>query len=436
MSNSQTKDVISNFENEEAERCLLGCLIRDSRTISRAMSWISNPEIFRKPLHQTIWNALVKMYLAHEKIDTVTLFDATKNKGVSVSYLLELTDNIPSSELIDEYAKIIYKYSLIRKVSLDAHDLLEATQEGKDIPELLEKMQKSTRELQQLQPSKQRSIHNIAEETIDTLENVNNLIKFHIPALDDPSGGMTRKEITVIGGRPSHGKSTIAVNILYSLLKHGKKVIMFNREMSNTEMLKKLAVLESGLSYSKIRHNELNLEEKAKLIETINNIESKYSKQLILYDDIRLLDETLREISRANNPDVIIDDYIQQIKVNTRGERRFEIEEIMNEYKWIAKSYNCSPILISQLNRDIEKRVLDPRPRMSDFAESGSIEQVAENALFVFYGYVFNHEQFSQYEYELIFSKVRYGKVGTYKVGFNGDKCKLYDSMESATMGG
>lgn len=210
---------------------------------------------------------------------------------------------------------------------------------------------------------------------------------------------------------------------------------MFNREMSNTEMLKKMAVLESGISYGKIRHNELSLDEKAHLVKTINGIKEKYEKQLILYDDIRSLDETLREIGRVSDMDVIIDDYIQQIKVSSRSDRRFELEEIMNEYKWVAKSYNCSIVLLSQLNREIEKRVLDPRPRMSDFAESGAIEQVAENALFVFYGYVFNHEQFGEYEYELIFSKVRYGKVGTYRVGFNGDKCKLYSSPEAAALG-
>ena len=97
----------------------------------------------------------------------------------------------------------------------------------------------------------------------------------------------------------------------------------------------------------------------------------------------------------------------------------------MQEYKWICKSENCSAILVSQLNREIEKR-LDPRPRMSDYAESGVIEQAAETAMFIFYGYNFDHERYNEHQSEIIVSKSRYGKIGTHKVGFNGNKCKFY----------
>ena len=69
---------------------------------------------------------------------------------------------------------------------------------------------------------------------------------------------------------------------------------------------------------------------------------------------------------------------------------------------------------------------------MSDFAESSSIEQVAESAIFVFYGFQFDDEKYSRYAAELIVGKSRYGKVGTYMIGFNGNKCKYYDTEEEA----
>jgi len=103
----------------------------------------------------------------------------------------------------------------------------------------------------------------------------------------------------------------------------------------------------------------------------------------------------------------------------------------MNEYKWIAKKENLHCILVSQLSRDIEKRY-DPRPRMSDFAESSAIEHVAESAIFTFYGYQFDDEKYSPYQAEFITAKSRYGKTGTYIVGFNGNKCSFYDSEEEA----
>ena len=104
------------------------------------------------------------------------------------------------------------------------------------------------------------------------------------------------------------------------------------------------------------------------------------SIETLAFDDIRSLDDCIREINKGK-PDVVIDDYIQLIDVGQGyKDRRFEIEKIVQDYKWAVKQNNCSAILVSQLNRDIEKR-FDPRPRMSDYAESGVIEQTAESAI-------------------------------------------------------
>jgi replicative DNA helicase len=201
--------------------------------------------------------------------------------------------------------------------------------------------------------------------------------------------------------------------------------------MSNTEMLKKMVVMESkSLQYGNIRRNDLSEMDKTEFTNISENIKTSYDN-LIMYDGIRTLDDSLREIAK-HKPDVIIDDYIQLIDVSKVKEgRRFEIEKIMQEYKWICKTENCSAILVSQLNREIEKR-LDPRPRMSDYAESGVIEQTAESAMFVFYGHNFDSEKYSAYKSEIIVSKSRYGKIGTHKVGFNGARCKFYMNSDMA----
>ena len=196
-------------------------------------------------------------------------------------------------------------------------------------------------------------------------------------------------------------------------------------------MLKKMVVMESkNLKYADIRRNELTDKNKNEF-DKVSDILSNEYENLTMYDNIRNLDDSLREISK-HKPDVIIDDYIQLIQVNSIKEgRRFEIEKIMQEYKWICKSENCSVILVSQLNREIEKR-LDPRPRMSDYAESGVIEQTAESAMFVFYGHNFDSERYDPYKSEIIVSKSRYGRIGTHKIGFNGNRCKFYMSSDMA----
>ena len=129
-----------------------------------------------------------------------------------------------------------------------------------------------------------------------------------------------------------------------------------------------------------------------------------------------------------HNPDVVIDDYIQLIKMDGYDQRRFELETVMNEYKWLAKTYKIVPILISQLNRDIEKRI-DPVPKMSDLAESGSIEQVAENVLFVYYDYKVNYEEseLGKDQIQIVAAKVRYGVNRKILFGFNGDKVLFHE---------
>ena len=270
------------------------------------------------------------------------------------------------------------------------------------------------------------------DDTIEALETSNDIIPFDFEPLDISSRGMTRKEITILGGRPGHGKTTLMINIISKLVLSGKKVMVFSREMSKEELMKKLLILESkNLEYSALRKPEMTEDEQQQLERAILEIRSKY-RNLTIYDNIRTLSESMREISR-HKPDVIFDDYVQliQVDINGNNDRRFQIETIMMEYKWIVKKINASAFLLSQLNREIERR-LDPEPKLSDYAESGVIEQVAETAMFVFYGYNLDHEEYGRNESKIIVAKSRYGQIGQYVVGFNGDRCKYYNNPQEA----
>lgn len=154
----------------------------------------------------------------------------------------------------------------------------------------------------------------------------------------------------------------------------------------------------------------------------------------MMYDSIRTLPESLREVNR-HKPDVVIDDYIQLIDMaGVADQRRLEVERIMYEYKWLCKKINCSSILISQLNREIERRD-DPVPQMSDFAESGAIEQTAEMAAFVFYPFSTDPEMYDRFESRIIVAKSRYGNIGRFVVGYDGNVCKFFESVNEARDG-
>jgi replicative DNA helicase len=421
--------------SEEAEQALLGCIITGGeREQEIGLAWIRDENAFYSEDNKLIWKAFTELYKDNITIDFVTINDKVKEiNGKSMAYYITgLAEAIPTRANVQQYAKIVWEKYIQRETAKSAYELYNASHENyKEVDSILENHTKLVSELREIQPSKERKIEDLVDEMIEVVEEDTNLIPFNLAHLDMFAGGMTRKEITVLGGRPGHGKTTLVINMIRGLLKQGFTVMLFNREMSNTEMLKKMVVMESkSLEYANIRRNDLSETDKKEFESTSNVIKKEYGN-LLMYDGVRNLEDSLREIAK-HKPDVVIDDYIQLINVsNVREGRRFEIEKIMQEYKWICKTENCSAILVSQLNREIEKR-LDPRPRMSDYAESGVIEQTAESAMFVFYGHNFDSERYSPYKSEIIVSKSRYGKIGTHKVGFNGGRCKFYMNSDMA----
>ena len=414
---------------QDAEEALLGCIIEGGeREQEVAMAWIRDNDAFYNTDNRIIWESMSELYKDKVDIDFVTLCNKVKdiNGDSKAYYITGLTENITSKQNVEQYARIVWEKYIQRETAKSAEALLNASYEDyKNVGSILEKHSRLIDELRQIQPSRQRDINVLVDEMRATVEEDSNLIPFNLGHLDTFAGGMTRKEITVLGGRPGHGKTTLVINIIRGLIEQGYRVMLFNREMSNTEMLKKMVVMESSsLKYGDIRRNDLSEGNKEEFEAVAERIKGNYG-EFLMYDNVRSLDDCLREIAK-HKPDVVIDDYIQLIQVDGVKEgRRFEIEKIMQEYKWICKQENCSSILVSQLNREIEKR-LDPRPRMSDYAESGVIEQTAESAMIVFYGHNFDSEKFNPYKSEIIVAKSRYGKIGTHLVGFNGGRCKFY----------
>ena len=224
------------------------------------------------------------------------------------------------------------------------------------------------------------------------------------------------------------------LNLLSRMLDNGYRVMLFNRELPNVEVMKKLICLESDtLSYSMIRkgiYDDHNLKELERVRKIISE---KYSKDnFVMFDNLRDFSSSAVEVKKFK-PDVIFDDYIQLITLNAKLDRRFQIEKLVNDYKWMAKEMKASVVLASQLNRNVEYRGNGGRPQLSDLAESGAIEQVAENVLFVYYEYKVNPKSdLGRNIITLCARKVRYGQTGDIHLGYKGDKCKVYNNEQEA----
>ena len=419
----------------DAEEAILGSIIRDNSLISTVESWIRNEEAFYASANKRIWLCMKKLTKENKPIDIIILSAELKeqfDQSLNAYYISGLGAEIATTSNIDHWCKIVWHRFIQREAVKSAHKLHDTSlEDDRDISEILHEHERIIEELKQISPALKKDTSDIIDETLEALKSASNIIPFGLEQLDESAGGMTRKEVTVIGGRPGHGKTTLVINIARRLIEQGYKVCLFNREMSNTEMFKKILVMEHDeLSYGQIRKADKLNGELTMVEMNLDKLKEKY-KNLIMYDDVRTLADAMKELGREQ-PDVVIDDYIQLIQLDDKkSDRRFELEEIMLDYKWLCKKLNCSAILVSQLNREIERRI-DGKPKLSDFAESGVIEQTAESAFFVYYAYAVDDEENDPYETEIICQKSRYGQLGSYVMGFNGDKCRMYYSRADA----
>ena len=424
---------------QEAEKSLLGTLLNNSSLYDSIANYLSD-DAFYDSKNRRIFKLIKSMKSSREDVNFATvcakLNSKDKSMGVTSYYISGLIQQAGLESTIESVSRTLYEKRLLRKIINDSHQINSlAYNNNNDVYNIMNETQNTIARLMDLRPNQTFNIDQALDDTVNNIaDGHKNIIKTGFTGIDELAGGMTKGEITILGGRPGHGKTTTMINMIKSCIEQGLKVMVFNREMTNVEMLKKLIVLESDkLSYLNVRQGLIgDLETMAEIEAVKRKLSDKYAEdKFAMFDNISNFDECSVQVKKFK-PDVIFDDYIQLIDANSHiKERRLQLEKLVNDYKWLVKTENCAAVLVSQLNRALEARG-DAKPRMSDLAESGAIEQVAENVLFVFYQYKTDINKYSdgQNIIELIGSKVRYGTSGSTKLGFNGDKVKLYNSIE------
>ena len=420
-----------NIFNDESERAVLGCILQDEKCYDVVKDYIIEKDAFYVDKHQEIWETIVSLKSENIPIDLVNV--SAKIKGITF-YLSGLQDTVPSTARAESYAKQVNSDWLRRKLVRQSYDIAnKASDNTLDISSLLVDVHDTASTLLNLEPGQKFDLDTLLSMTKDSLFNKRNLTTTGFEPLDNIISGMTRGEITIFAGRPGNAKTTTVANIARNLVLSGKKVVMFNREMPNTEMMKKFIAMESQhVTYHMLRHNAVT--NKEDIEKSLNIIKEKYTDKLFMFDNIKNLEGTFREIRRIK-PDVVIDDHIGLIEYpsNDMRDLRLKIGDTSRRYKWLCKSEGISVILVSQLNRNIEYRT-ERIPKLSDLAESGNLEQDAEIVAFTHYPWTVNFEnaRHGKYGLEIVVAKNRYGSTGKATVGFSPDLCTLYDTVEEA----
>ena len=420
------------------------CVLNKPECIEDIRRWIPEENVFYNSFNKKVWLECSKLYNNNEPVDALSVSRAIpKNKidGKLPSYELTRIATSGATTANAEYlAKSMYEDFLRRSIVNNCHKMIgKAEDNAVDFDDIIEQINTDTSNIINTKPSRNEfNLETLLHDTDDSIFKSKGIIKTGLNTLDSVIHGMTRGEITIIAGRPANGKTTVAANIARQLVLSGKKVMMFNREMPNTEMMKKFIAMESmSLSYRNLRHGATS--SSIEVHTAMQFIKDNYQDKLFMYDSVRDLQSTFEEIKRVK-PDVVIDDHIGLIEFPSRDSRdlRHKIRETTMRYKWLAKAHDMCVILVSQLNRNIEHRI-DATPRLSDLAESGSLEQDAEMVVFTHYPYVSRFGQadsdgriWGKNEMMLIVSKNRYGTPGSVEMGYSGDSCLLFDDIRSA----
>lgn len=423
----------------QAEQAVLGgVLISPARFLDIADRLI--PEHFTTKAHREIWNAFVSREESGQPIDLVSMSET----GVDGKYLSELFHNTPSAANIDHYADMVVDSYMRRSLLAAGSEVMEIAKGDGDIREKLDQAQSV---VMRLSESRRESGPKAAAEYIpgwiDELESRVNRkgdltgLSTGLKDLDKILAGLQKTDLVIVAGRPSMGKTTLAMNFAESAaVKNGGTALVFSMEMSASQLIDRSVCSIAGIDHGKLRLADLHESEWSRVTAVSGKI-----KESGLYIDetpgLTIMDLRARakRVHRRTPLDIVIVDYIQ-LMTGKGDNQNLIVSDITRGLKGLAKELNVPVVALSQLNRGLEQRS-DKRPRMADLRDSGAIEQDADVVAFVYRDEVYNKDTPQLGVAEIIIGKQRNGGIGTVAAVFQGQYCRFvnftgsYEPMES-----
>ena len=249
--------------------------------------------------------------------------------------------------------------------------------------------------------------------------------------LDERTSGLQPGDLIIIAGRPSMGKTALALNITEHVALNAKMpVAVFSMEMGASQLALRMIGSVGRLDQHKLRTGRLAAEDWEKLSAALGRL----SEAPILIDEtpalnaIEVRSRARRLAKTYGKLGLVVVDYLQLMQASTQGENRAtEISEISRAMKSLAKELKVPVVALSQLNRSLEQRP-NKRPVMSDLRESGAIEQDADVILFIYRDEVYNPDSQDKGVAEIIIGKQRNGPIGTVRLTFLGEHTRFENS--------
>ena len=429
-------------QNTDAEASLLGAILIDTDALVKIADKVDADDFYDQK-HAFIYEAVIYLYEHHSPVDVLTLSNQLKvnnqldNVGGS-SYLAELTNFVPTSSHVEQYAEIVAQKSMRRRLIKAAQDIATmGFNETNALQELIEDAESRLFQVSQRHIKQDiTSLETILSESFDRLDDLHKDkgkirgVPTGFKDMDNLLAGLQKSDLFILAARPSMGKTALALNLAHNVAIQSKQpVLMFSLEMSKEQLVDRMLAMESGVDAWALRTGNLTDADFEKIGQAMGTL----SEAQIFIDDspsitVSELRTKARREAHVRDLGLIVVDYLQLMSGGSRfggdGNRVQEISEISRGLKAVARELNVPLIALSQLSRSVESR--SPQiPQLSDLRESGSIEQDADVVAFIYREDYYNNESERQNIVDIFIKKHRNGPTGAVELYFDIKKQKF-----------
>ena len=444
----------------ELEQQILGALLSNNDLLAR-IGGITTPEHFHDPTHEDIFrNICARIGRDHIATATTVASDMAQHEGLKGlgggKYLARLVGASISSFAIADYASDLEALWRRRTLLGALREAQEAVLGQSDPDVAVAGLEAVLMGLPE-RDGQESSVSALKAMT-QTVMSINRAysgeqvsVPTGIVAIDKRHGGFWKQNLVIVAGRPSMGKSALALEFAIRAADAGRFVGFVSLEMSNTELMERIIGAKTRIDYEKLRRGAIEEADMRKVVEV-----AKQAQDMPMFivpphvRDIAAIHSALKQIKkRQGRLDLVVVDYLQLIRArgNNANER---VSEVTQGLKALAKLLDVPVIALSQLSRAVEGRD-NKRPVLSDLRDSGSIEQDADVVMFCYREeYYLAREQppekdgaradyeaalaASRNKMEIITAKQRMGSIGTDRVGCHMPTNRFWDFEEQETM--
>lgn len=436
----------------EAEQGVLGCIfLAPNDCMGECIEKIrSGADVFYDLRHQEIFRTMLALFQSATPIDLITLPQRLKddqqleNCG-GLAYLATLPDKAPSGAHLGYYIDIVLEKYLLRKMIQACGGILSRVYDYEgEVDGLLDEVERDILKISEERVSgAQPAINQLVQDAIARIELLHHSqgaltgLPTGFVDFDKMTGGLQEGEMIVIAARPSVGKTSLAMNIAeYAALEAAIPVGVFSLEMTSQSLVLRMMCSRARVNLRNIRDGFLAERDFPKL----TGVAGKLSKAPLYIDDtpglsVLQLRAKARRLWQQYGVKLFVIDYLQLLNSTSRRaeNRQQEISDISGGIKALAKELKVPIIVLSQLNRELEKRGPGERPRLSDLRESGAIEQDADLVALMYRERKADEEELDVMERDaipvtLFIAKQRNGPTGDVDLTF----LKAYTRFESA----